>query len=338
MVTIKSIAESLSLSSSTVSRALRNDETLSISPETKTKIFMAAEKLGYVAKEKKTLPKIDEKKVTVVHKQQTFRNQIDSSYYFSVRTGIEDACSKEQFTCSFTTLESLDTYQASTDGVIIVGNYTKDQFDLILTKFKNTPIATIGIISYYPDKIDHITHSNYESVHMALTYLFENGHTKVGYLGIEEAPGTELFGSRKQHFIDIMNEKGLFNASWVYESEHGQDRVERGYITMQEWISCGTPFPTAIFCANDPIALGAIKALHEAQLYIPEKISIVAHDGSYPTQYSLPPLTTVDVHPYQLGLESIAVLLERISGKRKIAKKILFYPELIIRDSVRSLM
>ena len=337
MATIKEIAANLGLSSATVSRALRNDETLSIQSETRAKIFMEAEKVGYKMKTKKTDYRKPEQIITVIHKQQTFRNQIDSAYYFSVRTGIEDACAQNGITCTFATLEALEEHNVNTQGIIIVGNYLKSDFDRILEKYDGLPMVSVGIISYYPEKIDHITHSNSVSVQIALDYLFKSGHTKIGYLGIREAPGTDRFTSRKEKFVEIMSQAKCFRPEWVKESEHGKDRVERGYITMQEWITQNEEMPTAIFCANDPIALGALRALHEAGIPVPGQISILAHDGSYPTQYSTPPLSTIDVHPFQLGYESLNTLAERISGQRSSAKKVVFYPELIKRSSVKEL-
>ncbi|MDD3338273.1 MAG: LacI family DNA-binding transcriptional regulator [Lachnospiraceae bacterium] len=337
MVTIKDLANRLNLSSATISRALRNDKTLSITPETKARIFMAAEEMGYVIKEKKATPQEKEKIITVIHKQQTFRNQIDSSYYFSVRTGIEETCAQKHYICNFLAIEQMNEFAPITDAILIVGNYSREQFELIESTYRSVPMATIGIISYSPASIDHITHSNQVSVELALDYLFKNRHEKIGYLGITEAIGTEQFGSRKKHFIRIMQSHGCYNPSWILESEHGRDRVERGYETMLQWLRTTKELPTAFFCANDPIALGALKALHESNISVPEQISLVAHDGSYPTQYSTPPLSTIDVHPFQLGCEGVSLLDERITGKRKIAKKVQFYPDLVIRDSVRKL-
>lgn len=334
MTTIKDIAASLELSPATISRALRNDETLSITQETRTRILMAAEKMGYVSKSKKEAAGQKGTTITVIHKQQTFRNQIESSYYFSARSGIEETCAKQHITCTFTTLETLTQYSVDAEGIIIVGNYLKEDFDLIMEKCKGLPMATIGIISYYPATVDHITHSNAVSIQMALDFLFEKGHSKIGYLGIQEARGTEAFVSRKQKFIEIMTARSAFNPEWVWESEHGRDRVERGYSTMKNWIESSAELPTAIFCANDPVALGAAKALHEAQIDIPSRVSLLAHDGTYPTQYSTPPLSTIDVHPFELGNEAVHVLMERITGSRTIAKKVQLHPTLIERESV----
>ena len=220
------------------------------------------------------------------------------------------------------------------DAVMIVGNYSQQQFDAILGAYPNVPIATAGIISYYPETIDHITFSNRETVKVALQHLRGMGHRQIGYLGIKEAEGTELFGSRKQTFIEIMRQAGTFHEDWVYESEHGKDRVEQGYNTMRSWLAKGDAMPTAIFCANDPIALGVVKALTESGYAIPRDISVMAHDGAYPTQYTIPELSTVDVHSYQLGVEGIYLLHERLSLGRKTAKRVYLYPSLISRDSV----
>lgn len=337
MVTIKSIAEKLNLSSATVSRALRNDETLSIAPDTRARILTAAEEMGYVRPLSKTAVTPSEKRLLVIHKYQTFRNQIDSSYYFAIRSGIEDACAKQKIRCTFLAIEDLPASLDPTDGILVVGNYTKDQFDSLLGLYKNIPIVTIGIVSYYPERIDQVTYSNYDSVTLGMNFLFQNGHTKIAYLGVQEAPGAEKFGSRKQCFIDLMREKNLLKEEWIHEIDHGRDRVERGFTLMKSLLQKKAPLPTAFFCANDPIALGAMNALLESGFRIPDDISILSHDGSFPTQYSFPPLTTVDVHPYQLGLEGVSVLLNRMEEPQRVARRIHLYPELIVRGSVQDI-
>jgi LacI family transcriptional regulator len=342
LVTVKGIAEKLGLSSATVSRTLHNDNTLVITPETRLRILRMAEEMGYVKKKpKKTQVKNmrqNEKNIVVFHNRQIFRHQIDSSYYFAVRTGIEDACQKYGIRYGFVDIDLLDEFrdQDKSDGAIIVGNYHETFYKALKEKLKSLPIVSIGIISYYPEFIDHVTHSNFEAVKLALDYLFKNGHTKIGYLGVEEAPGTELFGSRKRHFLTIMKEAGGYNPDWVFETDRGINRVDQGYQLMKIWINQKRPLPTAIFCANDPIALGAIRALLEANIPVPEKISIIGHDGSFPTQYSFPALTSVDVHPYQLGIEGVNLLRERIIEGRKIAKTVFLHPELVIRESVKT--
>lgn len=336
MVTIKEIASKAGLSSATVSRALRNDETLSIAPDTRARIWAVAADLGYV-RPKAVNADNTSKSITIVHKRQTFRNQIDSSYYFSVRSGIEDMCAKSKIRLSVVALEDMIPRSVDTDGIVLVGNYTKEQYNRMLPEFKNLPVVVVGIVAYYRNRFDHVTYSNRDSTGLALEYLFSKGHRKIGYLGIEEAPGTELFGSRRDAFISIMKQRGEFHPEWIMESDHGADRVERGY-TMAKAMAKLPSLPTALFCANDPTALGAINGFIECGIQVPEDISIVAHDGCYPTQHSIPPLTTVDVHPYQLGTEAVRLLLHRFNKKiPKISQQLFLYPTLIERASVRDI-
>lgn len=336
MVTIKEIAARANLSPAAVSRALRNDETLSIAPETRARIWAVATELGYVRHSTASTEK-SSKSIAIVHKQQTFRNQIDSSYYFAVRSGIEDMCAKSKIRLSVVAMEDMLPGSLDCDGVIFVGNYTKQQYDMLLPQLKSRPVAIVGIVAHYRNRFDHVSYSNRDSTELALEYLFKNGHTKIGYLGIEEAPGTEMFGSRKAAFISIMQQRNTYNPEWVMESDHGADRVEQGYF-MAKALASLPSLPTAVFCANDPTALGAINGFLECGLRVPDDISIVAHDGSYPTQHSIPPLTTVDVHPHQLGVEAVRLLMQRIEKQTSgIARQLLLYPALIERGSVRNI-
>lgn len=335
MVTIKEIAETLGLSSSTVSRALRNDETLSIPPETQARILSTADELGYV-RPVRSKPGRIEKSILIVHKHQTFRNQIDSSYYFAVRSGIEQICTENHIQCSFIAIEEISNREKNLDGIIIVGNYAKSQYEDLLSLYSGLPVVVIGIVAYFRDRLDHVSYSNFDSVSLGVGHLLEMGHRDIGYVGVEEAPGTEMFGSRKTAFIRVLEENSL-KSPWVYEINHGSDRVEQGYQLMLSVIKDVPKLPTAFFCANDPIALGALRAFMENGIQVPEDISIVSHDGSFPTQYSFPPLTTVNVHPFELGMEGTRLLLQKMERKEAITREIFIFPELIVRKSVRKL-
>ena len=263
MVTIKEIAAKAHLSTAAVSRALRNDETLSITPETRAHIWAVATELGYTRPAKASAPSsAAERSITIVHKQQTFRNQIDSSYYFAVRSGIEDMCAKARVRLSVAPIEDLSPKTLVADGIVLVGNYTQAQFDALLPLAKSRPVAVVGIVAYRRDRVDQISYDNRDSVSLALSHLLEKGHRRIGYLGVKEASGTELFGSRKDAFTEIIRRYGEFHPEWILESDHGSDRVERGY-SMAKALVALSELPTAIFCDNDPIALGAINGFAE---------------------------------------------------------------------------
>ena len=321
MVTIKSIAEKLGLSSATVSRVLRNDETFSISAETRTRIIMTAEEMGYKAPSSARKSRNSHAPLyTIIHQKPTFRSEIDSSYYFLIRTGIEDFCREHECRCTFLSIEDSIVFNEKPSGIIIVGNFTPEHYETILSAAPHIPIVTIGSIIYHPERIDFVSYSSIASARLGVKYLLENGHRDIGFLGIIEYPGMELFGSRKQEFIRIMKENSIYRPEWIRECQLGKNRVEQGYLAMKNWIAEESPLPTAIFCSNDPVALGIFRAVTEAGLSIPEDISLVSHDGSFVTEHLTPAITTVDVHPYQLGREGAALLTERLKTGRTITK------------------
>ncbi|MDY4611860.1 MAG: LacI family DNA-binding transcriptional regulator [Sphaerochaetaceae bacterium] len=331
MSTIKEIAKKCNLSSATVSRVLRNDPGISVSPEARIKIQQAVDLLGLPTLYKK--PQTHATAIAVIHRHIAFRNQIDSSYYYAIRSGIEEYCINKKISVTFIPISQFKEAKKDYCGYIIVGNLSYQDFAMIIGDIGSVPAVCIGIVSYFHEKVDQISFSNKKSVTMGLEYLLENGHTEIGYIGVIEAAGTTE--SRKQVYIDYMKAHRFYNKEWLRECEHGSDRVEQGYNLMKDWLKEGTKLPSAIFIANDPVALGVVNAINESGLRIPDDISIVSHDFVYSSQFSSPALTTVDVHPYELGREGTKALLEKINQERTISETILLEPELQVRSSVR---
>lgn len=333
MVTIKDIAEKAGVSSSAVSRALRNDPSLSISNETRLKIFASAGELKYKLKKEKEVK--NKYSVLVIHYDDIYKqNPVDCAYYTSIRNGIEETCNKKQINCFFVPYSEIEGFNDKIDGIILAGNYTKDKYQKIINLGLSNNFVAIGTVLYYGEFIDQITYSNRESVKLALDYLIECGHKKIGYLGAHEAPDTPLYESRIVFFKEYLNSKNLLNTDWILEGEYG---YENGYKMTGEWIKNNKQLPTAIFIANDPNALGSLKAFNEHEIKVPDDISIISFDGNYPTQYSYPALTTTDVHTQIMGQEAVFTLMERMKKYRKVSKKIIFAANLIVRDSVNKI-
>lgn len=99
MATLEDVAKLSGVAKETVSRALRNDSTLKLSPDRREKIINSARQVGYEAKSKKNNG--EKKTILVIHKDDHFQNQIDNAFYFSMRTGIENACLANAFLCNF---------------------------------------------------------------------------------------------------------------------------------------------------------------------------------------------------------------------------------------------
>ena len=95
--------------------------------------------------------------------------------------------------------------------------------------------------------------------------------------------------------------------------------------------------PTAIFASNELMALGVIKAAKELNISIPEELSVVGHDNTVFSIISNPQMTTVDMNPERLGLESAEMMLQLLNNSNRSPRRLTLYPQLVIRESAASI-
>ena len=330
MPTIKEIAELSGYSPATVSRTLNNDNTLAITAEARVRILSAAESLGYVRK--RTAPEVQKpRKIALVSSNATFRNEIDSGYYFSMRSGIEDEAKAFGAGCDYIDIKDVPAASGDYDGVVIVGHLPIEDYDLVLKHFKTKCFVAINTVYFYPELLDHVGFDNGLCTKLALEHLFSKGHTRIAFIGHREFDRMRMFSSRKETFIEMMKEKGFYEEGMVHECSRG---VEQSYEYMKACCERKMPMPTAFFCANDPVAIGTVKALTEYGFRVPEDISIVSVDGSFITRFSNPPISSVNVHTYEQGRAGVKLLRERIGGLRDFTVMVELTPQLEERESV----
>lgn len=174
------------------------------------------------------------------------------------------------------------------------------------------------------DQVRAVGIDNFKGAHMATQHLIELGHRQILHIA---GPSTSSeASSRLRGYQKAMTEAGL-KTSVV----QGDWTAETGYRIGVELDLDGAA-PTAIFTANDHLALGLIKALSARGVSIPEDISLVGFDDIPEAPYFLPPLTTVRQDFTQLGELAIQVLLSDLAGtKRK--KMATITPQLVLRES-----
>jgi LacI family transcriptional regulator len=108
---------------------------------------------------------------------------------------------------------------------------------------------------------------------------------------------------------------------------------ETGHEAMRKLLGA-TPRPDGVFCYNDPVAIGAMRAIAEAGLRVPDDIAVVGAGNVHYSDFLAVPLTTVDQGTSEIGKRAADLLLERIGCKRKLrSQKILIEPRLVIRQS-----
>jgi DNA-binding LacI/PurR family transcriptional regulator len=177
-------------------------------------------------------------------------------------------------------------------------------------------------------KGDSITVDNSEGAYQATRYLLELGHRRIaaitGQLHLTSAV------ERLQGFKRALREAGISIAP-EYIQEGRFDRLsgyEKGLMMLQF-----SPRPTAIFAANDLVALGVLAALRELGLRCPEDVSLVGFDDLELASFTNPALTTVAQPAYQMGARAAALLFERLRGEDLPAQHIIMKAALKARDS-----
>ena len=329
MATIKDIAQAAGISAGAVSRILNNDPSLSVSSETKKKVYEIAQAMQYQK------PKYRDKALFKMGILQWFsaEQEMQDSYYLLVRQGIEDFCQKHSIGIKRAFQSdpaSIDSLQG-VDGLICIGKFSNSDIQTFISICSNIVFLDMPVLDY---NITTLTMDFKSSVYDALDYLTELGHTKIAYLGGKEYVGNqELFiDERKVAFLSYLTNHNL-ETSWIYEDAF---TTASGYRMAQELL-CSDQLPTALFASNDAIAFGAMRAIQEKGLSIPEDISIIGFNDTEMSSYTTPPLTTIHAPAYDMGQHGANLIYAATNLNIETPLKAKIPCKLIKRESCRSI-
>lgn len=209
------------------------------------------------------------------------------------------------------------------DGILILTPIYEEKY-IVEIKRKNIPFVLMDNQESHPS-VNSILVDNYNGGYTATRHLLALGHKKIGYIG---APEIYLSSrERERGFLDALKEAELE----PYVMERGNFDISSGYKITKSWIESGR-IPTAVFTADDYIAFGAMDAVREAGLKVPEDISICGYDDDFLSQGIHPGLTTIRQPSEEMGLKAVEVLMQSLEGKQR-SQTIKLKPELIIRQS-----
>ncbi|VBB09854.1 laci bacterial regulatory protein hth signature [Lucifera butyrica] len=325
--TIKEIADKAGVSISTVSRVLNYDLTLSVSAETKKKVFEIAEQLAY---EKRTPRKAGTAKIALIH-WFTEEEELDDLYYMSIRLGIEKCCRQYKLGIVRFFPDSMDGLaKENIQGVIAVGKFSGTEVSSFQAITNN-----LVFVDFSPDEdqFDSVGVNFARATRRVMDYFQAKGHRKIGYIGGRETfrdKTAMIEDPREAAFKAYLQAENLFRPSYVYG---GNFSVNDGYALMKKAVAeHGEQLPTAFFVGNDSMAIGCLKALDEAQIAVPERVNLISVNDISLAQYVSPALSTVRVDTELMGETAVDLLLERFNG-RTLAKKVTMATQLIIRQS-----
>lgn len=345
MATLKKIAEITGVSLSTVSRVLNNPDYRCSSPEIRDKIWEAAMELKYVPnKAAKNL-------------KMGTGNQMEKAYYIGVIMTRPEAAQTDLFYSELLRVIETEVHRnycilskvwyapifsdkkrckrenlskivkdmknetdEKMDGVIVIGKCEAKALDYIQDGFKNVVNINRNPIDH---TVDEVVCDGEKIAAMAVEHLIALGHRAIGYVGVcqDEARFKGYMETLKKHEIE-------FHPSFVYETRPTE---AKGYEVMEK-ILASDAMPTALYCANDIIAVGILKNLSRPQnRYI--HISVISSDDIEQAQFTKPMLTTVALPKEEMGKFAMFLLLDRMKGRHKNKVKLELNGELIRRES-----
>ena len=286
MATIREVAKKAGVSITTVSRILNNDDSFNVSKITKEKVLKVIKQLNYERKKNKN--RISQSNISVI---KCFDEKIENEdpYFVSLKINLENMLKKKVSKVKFFDLEEIEklikyneiSNFSLTDAVIFIGETSKEK----LKFFKSLNENIICVDVYDTDNItDYIKFDMRNSVEIVLNYIFKLNHKKIGLLVGRNKVVKNLVDFREKYFKEIMVKNGLYREEYL---QIGDFSMESGYIMMKEILKLEDR-PTAVFCGNDSIAMGAYKAIRENKLKIPEDISIIGFNDLKLSQYSIP--------------------------------------------------
>lgn len=212
------------------------------------------------------------------------------------------------------------------DGLIIASPLVDDP-EIKLLQEEGTPIVLHG--STDTADIPSVEVDNAQGAYTAMRHLLDLGHRRIGH--ISNAPFS--YTSSRDRLTGY--QQALEDAGIAYDPElvyAGAFTDASGYEPMNRLLDLPEP-PSALFVGSDVVALGALDAIHNRGLRIPDDLSVIGFDDVLLGRYLRPPLTTIHLPAYELGREAGIMILRIMSGEPLPSRKVLLPTQLIIRNS-----
>ncbi len=337
MATIKDIAKKAGVSVTTVSRALNGYD--DVNEETRKKIKQVAAELSYspnavarslVSRKTRTIGLI----ISDIN-----RAGAKDAFAYEVLCGINDRAGELNYDLLlFSTSPSKQVEKSyaslckerNVEGAILSGLRLDDPYLHEVIEQNSFPCVLIDIPRIAAN-VAHVTSDSKIGASMAVRHLLENGHRRIAMInGHNQA---SVSRDRYSGYKEALEQFGLSaDAGLAYDGGFSED----GGAEAMYQILIRNPDVTAVFCASDLMALGALRTLEKMGLKVPEDMSVIGFDDITIASYCSPKLTTIRQDKYELGYQAAQLLIDMLE-ERTDNRKIMLSNQLIVRESTRRL-
>lgn len=255
---------------------------------------------------------------------------ITNPYFPLLARGIEDSAHRLGYTLFISNTDNdpqieqeyiHKMVEQQVGGIILISSILEEEKIDDLISLKTPFVLCDRLLSNTP--FDAVAIDNYKAAYEVVQYFISKGHKEICHIG---GPNLQSSEKRKQGYMDAMEEAGLepliSSGSFSYES---------GFQQMETILEHNKP--TAVFAANDLVALGAMTAIEKKGLNVPKDIAVIGCDNILFSQMCKPLLSTISIPAYQIGVTAVELLNERMKGVKSAAKNVILDHTLINRES-----
>jgi len=336
-VTIYDVAKKAGVGIGTVSRVINNSP--QISPSTREKVLKVIKELKY--QPSAMAQGLARKRTNIIACIVPF---FTGYFYFELLNGVQQSLSNYGYDLILYSVDKLEKKEEilkrtirerKVDGVLLISMPIPNK---LVFKFRESKLPIVLVDSYH-DALDSIIIENKEGAFIATEYLINLGHKRIGMINgcLSSVPAInrlEGFKAALDKYKIVYNDALVINVDLNGDPEvlHNDGfNKKAGYKAMNDLLKLNENRPTAVFVSSDIQATGAIKAIQEHDLKIPNDITIVGFDDIELSEYL--GLTTVHQPMCEMGTLAVNRLMDKIAGKDSNGFKTVFATKLVIRET-----
>ena len=324
MATIKEVAEAAQVSAATVSRVLNKDDSISVSPEVRMRIFQAAHALGYVSPRQRRLSAQKKKLVIGVADWRIIRPDRPNVRLSGLSCIVQ--MMTDQYEVSFVRLSFGEARDV--DGVIAFGEFSDRELDFL----RSLSFAIVFINSnQYSYEFDQVK-VDFDAGHQQMvSYLLDRKrYTGIGYIGgLYEGDGFRIGVHRLEALRKILEDRGQYRPETIHVGEISR---ESGYeLAMKAYREHG--LAEAMLLGSDEVAEGALEAFRELGVRVPKDVAVVIYQDLQTLESKWPTGTCLEMFPDYVWENALELLFGRISQRRSQPVTVLVLALLKIGDT-----
>jgi len=338
------IADKLGVSKALISKALSNDP--AVNDMTRELIWKTSEELGYRIKssKKKVMSAVTGNLAVLMPRAYLD----DPEYWGKIIKGIDREMADHNYSMLLSSIdvsmrvsEGMPTSitESKVDGAIVLGQLPKEYTDQL--KKRKIPFVLVDPSEQDPDA-DLVLANNFQGAYQAAQLLLKQGHRKLAFVG--DADTTWSFSERYRGFkaavqsfaASSKEEAGFVVVEGMGVSGNGMYTKPEYKADLKRQLVADQPV-TAIFCANDLIAIDSMAFFPEWNLPCPGKISVVGFDDLTLAELKEPQLTTISVPKEEIGAKATQLILERLNAPDKLPELVMISTTLVQRSSTAPL-